>query len=271
VRQCAPNGQEFWQILSQWVWNLRLELGQKLSSSDLRTTEFAKASVVEPAPASVPARSEQPTPQVQYGPAQWARPSFTGGFPGSAFTLQLDGTLRCPADHALYPQERRPERDGSLRVLYAARIGHCRGCPLRAQCQESSATIKPRRVSAVFWPLSDSLSTCSPALPEPSEPPPLLPVVWRDWPRCLLRRAWLKVMRSETVTFCWATAQTTEQTAQTSKAVLTRAQRAHYRLSWQERFVRNASPSDAPQLSVTLHGLPTTFVASFGFALQAAA
>lgn len=28
-RWCShtPNGQEFWQILSQWVWNLRLELG----------------------------------------------------------------------------------------------------------------------------------------------------------------------------------------------------------------------------------------------------
>lgn len=32
-----------------------------------------------------------------YGPPQWARPSFTHGFPGSAFTLQPDGTLRCPA------------------------------------------------------------------------------------------------------------------------------------------------------------------------------
>ncbi|MBA2682328.1 MAG: hypothetical protein H0U76_28535 [Ktedonobacteraceae bacterium] len=72
----------------------------------------------EPAKASLPA--------VVYGPPQWARPSFTHGFPGSAFTPQPDGTLRCPANHPLYLQERRPERDGSLRVLYAARIGHCR-------------------------------------------------------------------------------------------------------------------------------------------------
>jgi hypothetical protein len=269
-RWCShtPNGQEFWQILSQWVWNLRLELGQKLSSSDLRTTEFAPAVVVEPAPAGAPARSEQPTPQVKSGPAHWARPSFTGGFPGSAFTLQADGTLRCPADHPLYPQERRPERDGSLRVLYAARIGHCRGCPLRARCQESSATIKPRRVSAVLWPLSDALSACSPALPEPSEPPPLFPVVWRDWPRCRLRRAWLKVLRSETVTFSWGTPPAAEQTAQTSEQVVTRAERAHSRLSWEERLARNALPVNTPPLIVTLYGLPPTFVVSFGFALQ---
>ena len=40
-----------------------------------------------------------------------------------------------------------PPRDGSLRLLYAARIGHCRACPLRVQCQESSTTLKPRRGS----------------------------------------------------------------------------------------------------------------------------
>jgi hypothetical protein len=123
-RWCSrtPHGQEFWQIVSQWVWNLRLELGQQLSIAELRTTEFAKAEVGEPAVAIEPAPISPQTPQGQYGPAHFARPSFTGGFPGSAFTPQPDGTLRCPADHPLYPQERRPERDGSLRVLYAARI-----------------------------------------------------------------------------------------------------------------------------------------------------
>ena len=69
--------------------------------------------------------------------------------------LQPDGTLRCPADHPLYPQERRVERDGSVRVLYTARIGQCRSCPLRAQCQEHGSPIKPRRVSAVFFLATD--------------------------------------------------------------------------------------------------------------------
>jgi hypothetical protein len=144
----TPCGQEFCQILAQWMWNLRLELGQKLSLSDLRTTEFAKTKVVEPepeaspVPAPDPACSEKQTPQVKYGPPQWARPSFTGGFPWPAFTPQPDGTLRCPADRPLYPQERRPERDGSIRILYAARIGHCRSCLLRSQCQESGSSVK---------------------------------------------------------------------------------------------------------------------------------
>ncbi len=69
-----------------------------------------------------------------------------------------------------------PPRDGSLRVLYAARIGHCRTCPLRAQCQESNTTIKPRRVSAVLWPLS-SLATSSPTPTDAPAPLPVAPVL----------------------------------------------------------------------------------------------
>lgn len=271
----TPGGQEFGQILAQWVWNLRLELGHKLSPSELRTTEFAKAMAVEPplaiepAPAVEPVAAEKPTLQVQYGPPQWARPSFTGGFPGSAFTLQPDGTLRCPADRPLYPQERRPERDGSIRLLYAARIGHCRSCPLRAQCQERSSTVKPRRVSAVLWPLESVLSETSPPLEDPPEALPLAPVLWKDWPRCRIRRAWLKIIRRETVRLTRGA--TPAPVATETSAVFTRAQRAHWRLSWEQRVARNARPSDASPLIVTLHGLPATFAQSFGFDLLATA
>lgn len=125
-------GQEAWLILAQWIWNLRLALGDALHPTPMRTTAFAPAQVRESSPFVEPALVPQPSPAVQYGPAHFARPSFTGGFPGSAFLPQPDGTLRCPADHPLYPQERRPEHDGSLRILYAARLGHCRSCPLRA-------------------------------------------------------------------------------------------------------------------------------------------
>jgi hypothetical protein len=149
----TPCGQEFAQCLSQWVWNIRLELGQQLSAAEPRITEFAPAFETEAASQEEPKPAEESTSSVIYGPPQWARVSFTHGFPGSAFTPQPDGTLRCPANHPLYPQERRPERDGSLRIFYAARIGHCRSCALRAQCQESSTTLKPRRVSAMLWPL----------------------------------------------------------------------------------------------------------------------
>ena len=44
-RWCSHSawGQEAWQIVAQWTWNLRLELGHKLLPEPVRTTEFAPA------------------------------------------------------------------------------------------------------------------------------------------------------------------------------------------------------------------------------------
>ncbi|HEY6406925.1 MAG TPA: hypothetical protein VIY29_05600, partial [Ktedonobacteraceae bacterium] len=267
----TPCGQEFAQILAQWIWNVRLELGQQLSQAELRTTEFAPAREAEALSTEKSEPAEASPPAVMYGPPQWAHPSFTHGFPGSAFTAQPDGTLRCPANHPLYPQERRPERDGSLRVLYAARIGPCRSCPLRAQCQESSTTLKPRRVSAVLWPLDASRSDSSPPQGNAPQKLPLAPVLWRDWPRCGIRRAWLKVVRSQTVRLESSIPADPSPAPVQISSPLTRAKRAHWRLSWEERFARNARPSDTPRLVVTLHGLSATFARSFGFDLLATA
>ena len=268
----TPCGQEFAQILAQWIWNLRLELGQQLSEAQLCTTEFAPAREVEAPSIDVPEPVEASTPAVIYGPPKFARPSFTHGFPGSAFTPQPDGTLRCPANHPLYLQERRLERNGSIRVLYAARIGHCRSCPLRAQCQESSTTLKPRRVSAVLWPLDSFPLAISHSHEAVSHPPLLAPVLWRDWPRCGIRRVWLKIIRRETVVLTGLSRPlTTASASNLARSALTRAERAHWRLSWDQRLARIARPSDAPRLIITIHGLPATFASSFGFDLLAAA
>ena len=264
-------GQEFAQILAQWVWNLRLELGQQLSAAEVRSTEFAPALEAEAASQEPPEPAEASTPSLSYGPPHWARPSFTHGFPGSAFTPQLDGTLRCPANHPLYPQERRPERDGSLRILYAARIGHCRSCPLRAQCQERSTTHKPRRVSAVLWPLDVSRTDASPPEAKAPQELPLAPVLWNDWPRCSIRRAWLNLVRSQTVRMESSLASDPSPAPGPLAPPVTRAKRAHWRLAWQERLARNARPADAPRLVLTLHGLPATFAHAFGFELLATA
>jgi hypothetical protein len=268
----TPSGQEFWQIIAQWIWNLRLEFGQQVSATSMRVTEFAYAQIDEPVKASEAVKVKEPvkaSEAVCYGPAQWARRSFTKGFAGADFALQPDGTLRCPADHPLYPQERRAERDGSVRVLYAARIGHCRSCPLRAQCQENSTTSKPRRVSAVFWPLTSTPSP--PDEPLPEQPAASRPVLWGDWERCHLRRHWFSLLRTQTVLLTFGSVEHVAGEDGHLPDVLTRAQRAHWRLSWQQRLARNARLPTTPPLEVTIHGLPVSFAHVFGFDVAMAA
>src|SRR2546421_5284169 len=89
----TPSGQEFWQIIAQWIWNLRLEFGQHVSATSMRLTEFAYAQIDEPVKASEPVRVNEPvkaSESVCYGPAQWARRSWTSGFAGADFALQPD-------------------------------------------------------------------------------------------------------------------------------------------------------------------------------------
>ncbi|GHO57832.1 hypothetical protein [Ktedonobacter robiniae] len=259
-------GQEFWLILAQWVWNIRLELGHALHPTAMRTTEFAPASAQEEAsvsPALVPQPSE--AAPVIYGPPQWARQSYTKGFAGADFSLQPDGTLRCPAGQPLYAQERRLERNGSLRILYAARIGHCRACSLSEQCQESATTIKARRVSAVYWPLpsrSSGSSESSPAPEEASPPSASHPILWGDWQRCFHRREVVKLLRHQRVDV--ELTETAPTTQSPSVLLLSRAERAHYRLSWEQRLARNARRSAAPDVSIKLFGIPDAFAVALG-------
>jgi hypothetical protein len=146
-RWCSHSawGQECWQVVSQWVWDLRLELGHQLHPDTLRTTEFAPA---------VAATNEQQPPTRGYGKPIVATTFKVGRFSGQDFTLQPDGTLHCPANQTLSVHERRKEADGSLRLVYGASIRRCRPCPLREQCQWNGAvTAKPRQVSVLLHPL----------------------------------------------------------------------------------------------------------------------
>jgi hypothetical protein len=300
----SASGQEFWQVICQWMWNLRLYLGHLLHPTPMRTTEFAPAQaepVAQPAcaesgppqaePLALPSAAEaapaHPEPPAQpacaeaapaqaepvaqpvcaeatrviYGPPQWARTKRVGCFAGADFTLQPDGTLRCPAQQPLYAQERRPEGDGSVRVLYAARISHCRCCPLREGCLGNGAATKnPRRVSAVLHPIAQPPpSPCSaPAPPKPSTHP----IWWRDWSRGPSRRQWVSLLRTQTVMVtCTAAASLAGPVA---IGPLTRAQRAHWRLSWTERLARNACSPLSASVEIHLFGIPPAFAASVG-------
>src|SRR5215831_4503395 len=109
-----PLGQEGWQIISQWVWNLRLEMGHQLKPEPARTTEFAAA--LPTTPAETASAVPMHVPMQGYAPRAVALPWKRGRFSGRDFALQPDGTLRCPAGQTLTAREYRREADGSLLV-----------------------------------------------------------------------------------------------------------------------------------------------------------
>jgi hypothetical protein len=246
-RWCSHSawGQQAWQIVSQWVWTIRLELGHQLEPMPVRITEVAPA---------IPEHREQaappPTPPIPasgYGPPTTATSWKTGRFSGADFPLQPDGTLRCPAGKPLHPHERRREADGSLRVVYAASIGSCRPCPLREQCQwNGSATAKPRQVSVLLHPLVVGSA----------------PLLWGDWSRREQRRACMLLVRDQRI----QVKQASDAPSQSSPApvILSRMQRAHVRLSWAERLRRNARVPAQGQVSITLFGVPDQFADFLG-------
>jgi hypothetical protein len=287
-------GQEVWQILSQWMWNIRLELGHRLHPTPMCTTEFAQAKASQESPAtseeaapvlesstlpkdtSDPDTSSVPQPENRlvlaapgqqspscliYGAPEWARTAREGIYAGRDFQPQPDGTLRCPANHLLYPQERRAERDGTVRVVYAARIGDCRACPLREQClAHGKETKHPRRVSAVLRAIEGPLP--APVL-VPSPAPATQPILWGDWSRCQTRRKLMSLLRTQTVTITLTPAAAPALDA-AKLGPFTQQERKHYRLAWEHRLARNANRAPEPRVKLHLFGIPTVFAQSIG-------
>ncbi|HET8843471.1 MAG TPA: hypothetical protein VFN35_18555 [Ktedonobacteraceae bacterium] len=237
----AACGQECWQLIAQWIWNLRLELGHVLTPQSIRTTEFAPALSLDAAD-RMGAGYREPA-----SATSWKADRFTG----SDFALQPDGSLRCPVGKSLLCGERRPEADGSLRLVYEARIADCRACSLRQQCQWHGHQAKhPRRVSLLLHPRQVGSA----------------PLLWRDWSRRSHRRACIQLLRHQRIEVHLPPVKA--ELAPPPKACLSRAQRAHYRLPINERLAGNARAADQPPPTFTLFGVPDHFALFLG--LQAA-
>jgi hypothetical protein len=231
----AACGQECWQIISQWVWNVRLELGHHLQPEPLRSTEFAPA-------LSAASASTALAPAQGYSAAAPGQSWKQGRFSGRDFARQPDGTLRCPAGATLSPTEQRREADGSLRVVYEARIRDCRPCRVRESCQwHGQAAKHPRRVSVLLHPL----------------PIASAPLLWRDWSRRQHRRACMQQLRDQQVEVQVAPGRAPSPPAEAPP--LSRAQRAHWRLAFSERLARNARAPTAGRVTIHLFGVPEAF------------
>jgi hypothetical protein len=289
-------GQEFWQILCQWVWNIRLRLGQVAHPQPLRWTRWENAAlaslsteveravtsgtVLEPVvavvehgePATTPAQTDDLVPI--YGPLELSQPwaKARRRFSAQDFRLEEDNTLTCPMGKVLRVRERRKLPNSDMRVLYAAKVHDCRICPQAGACLGRGALGEDgRRVSGVRrvvgWQIQPSL------LPDQAGQPVAKPkqegqevrvLEWCDFGGRRVRRGLVTRLRRQQVGITNLGAAPAVAPADREERVWTRAERARKRRSWASRLARNALDATAPRWSVTLPGVEPALAAYLG-------
>jgi hypothetical protein len=277
---CTPHGQEFWQIMSQWLSPTRLELGLIGQEQALRWTHWSPsllstASPTVPPPPEANAIDEvgEAAVHASYGPLELAQDSgpARGRFAGQAFAVLEDGTLRCPAEKILRPQERRTLSDGSVRIVYRAKKGDCRSCHLAPKCLGQHASgAQPRRVSAVRKRLTQPVSSQPPrdgapaAAPEP--PAAQHELMWSDMSGHRIRQDFASRLRRQRVTITTASDAPCSVPSDGAPRIWTRAERAHRRVSWAGRLGRNQRAAEAPRYAFVLFGIAAALAAYLGLA-----
>jgi hypothetical protein len=257
--------------VSQWVWNLRLELGSIQQQPQMRQTYLLEDVPVQSQSVTNASAEEcKPDEPIEeeevesYGPVEltqeWA--NAHGRFSGKDFVLLDEATLRCPADKLLRARSRLPLPNGNLRIYYSARIVECRSCPLAAQCIGDRASGNhPRQVSGIRHPIEPiRRPKVAPRyepeeqLERPKQEPPRV-LRWCDVSGRALRREWFRLLRRQQVTVEETDVMLIYPSRETSSQVLTRAQRTHARLSWQERQARNQNTRSSTQFRMMLFGI----------------
>ena len=144
-REC---GQELWQIICHWVWNLRLSLGQTQQPEIRRELEW-----VPPKEATLVFVASDPPPE-EYGPWHKAaeKGRARGRFVAAAFEMQENGTLLCKAWASLWLSEVRQETHFTQRAVYLAYQTDCQPCSSREQYLGPQAKgHRARRVLLSNW------------------------------------------------------------------------------------------------------------------------
>jgi hypothetical protein len=276
----SPMGQEFWQIISQWVWNTRLELGSIGQVQPLRWTAWESGSQDAPATPLLPeAALATDAPSAgdlvaSYGELELAQPwaKARRRFSAQDFTLAEDDTLHCPAGKVLRLRERRKLDTGDLRVLYAAKALDCRTCGQAPECLGHGASgEQPRRVSGirrlVGWQMQAAPDITHPAdvqTADVTDGRSARALQWGDVGGRLIRRDLVAQLRRQQVTITDPVAGAAVPTSGAEPRLWTRAERAHRRLSWASRSARNARAADAPRYTVTVCGIAPALAAYLG-------
>ncbi len=285
-RWCSwhPQGQEFWQILSQWVWNWRLWVGNAHQPQALRHTIWSPAEPQNLTAPDNPTSTDEPlqlssnsspkpdsNPEAsKYGPMQvaqgWAK--SLNKFSGDDFTIINEKALICPASQKMYRRETRYNRYGDKLILFSTNPRLCQECSLKSKClADGSKGTAGRRITVICKNLShleekssetlspQSLATTPPMEHNPSTTTnlPKKPVIWLDFPTTRLRRDLTYLLRRQQLVI--------EPMSEIAKKpsllpnFITRDQRAHRRLSWTQRWERNSIIETQARWRVTLFGI----------------
>ncbi len=237
-RWCSghPPGQELWQLLAQWVGNVRVQMGHAANDPGVRSIVWAPALPTEPVLTHAGEVSRGAC--AVRGQVCNAVGRGSGQYGPEHFQWTERNTLRCPAGAELRVTETRGE-GRTRRVIYVARASDCEGCVHAIRCRGHVAgTRQGRRVSVRFDADAEGAQVAA------------QPVRWIDVPAHELRRSiyeWLRGQRVE----CGHEPPLPPR----AKPPGTRARREHRRLSWEERRARNAIPRGVAPWPVHVNGV----------------
>jgi hypothetical protein len=296
-RWCShrPCGQEFWQLTCQWVWNIRLSLGSVGGGEKVRWTAWQSETAATaqgasstqeaqgtggdvgglPQSAAATSASDSPSealaPEVSsYGPLRLAYSWMKQPAPYAApsFRVGENDSLICPEGKVLRVEERRVEANGELRVLYGAKVVECRRCAVAEACLGEKGEVKRgRRVSGVRQVVGKHQPKAVAREQAGSEEGAALAgeqghrLHWADIGGRRVRRELVKTLRRQQVSLTRAGRQGVDEVAKPGERAQSRAERAHRRLSWASRLVRNVVDAASSSWSVMLPGVAPALAA----------
>ncbi|MBP9107395.1 MAG: hypothetical protein KBF56_11615 [Gemmatimonadaceae bacterium] len=296
----TDHGQEFWQILCQWVWNLRQRSAVRACAApttaeplEPEATAIRGEPVVLPPPArehaprtgaetmeaAAPPPPDETTPVAPRDPLDPTR--VAAAFGTGCFERRDAHTVVCPAGVVMHASERVVRATGPC-VRYQAPPKVCRKCALSVACRGPEPEPRHgRRITLPVWPATGSpegatvRSSRGRPLSAPRElppaPTPASPTAWEpSWnptpltlesqPASALRR-WLRdLLRGHRV----------ELSPVLSALVAPRQQRprSHRRRSWLQVWSQNARTQTTGVIK--LAGIPGTLASVLGLPIESA-
>lgn len=182
-------GQDCWQLINQWVWNLRVAVGYAAHAPVLRWTRWTPAVVAPPVftdsaadpalppplPPGIPLPDDivravaplpDPTDTVTYGPLELcAGPHGVGRYSSAEFHIVDDHPI-CPAGKPLKVEQRDLVANGDLCLRFAARRADCHVCAQQAACM-GTPTSHGRRISGIRRVVRVASASDGPVAPAP--------------------------------------------------------------------------------------------------------